>query len=275
MVPFACRPVNGMARVLSLILLAVAMVVTSSADAQQRRKVGIPKKADDRVIADSRSYPWTAVGRLNRAGGRGHCTATIVAPKVVLTAAHCLWDKRQWAAIAPDKVHFVAGWQRGEYLFHSIATAVHVSPRWKAEKANTLGGAQHDWAIVILENDPSPTTGVIKVAPFNRKNFWNYREAKVKFTQGGYSGDRGHVLTMHEGCPLWGFVKGPNLAIHNCDVVPGDSGSPIIFKDAKTEQYWLVGIHVVHTPSRVVGSGYAVPSMTFINSVKKLAKKVE
>ena len=258
-------------RVLASLVLVTVLAATA-ADAQQRRKTVIPRQADDRVIADSRQYPWTAVGRLNRAGGRGHCTATVVAPRVVLTAAHCLWDKRRWAAMPPESVHFVAGWQRGEYIFHSLAASVYVSPRWKPEKANTLGGAQHDWALVVLEKDPAPATGVIKVAPFDRKNFWDYRAAKVRFTQGGYSGDRGHVLTKHEGCPLWGFVKGIDLAIHNCDVVPGDSGSPIIFKDAKTEQYWLVAIHVVHAPARVVGKGYAVPAMKFIKRVRKLAK---
>ena len=255
------------------VVLLVALSMAAPAWASERRRpTSIPKKADDRVIADSRTYPWTAVGRLNQAG-RGHCTATVIAPYLVLTAAHCLWDRRNWGPMAPDKIHFVAGWQRGEYIFHSLAKTVHLAPRWKAEKANTLGGAQHDWAIIELEKDPSPTTGVIKVAPYNRKNFWDYRKAKVEFTQGGYSGDRGHVLTMHQNCPMWSFTKGAYLAIHNCDVVPGDSGSPIIFKDAKSDQYWLVAVHVVHTPARVVGTGYAVPSAQFIKTVRRMTKK--
>lgn len=224
---------------------------------------------------ESSVYPWQAIGRLNKAG-RGHCSATVVGPKLVLTAAHCLWDKRQWTFMAVDKIHFVAGWQRGEFNFHAIAVAVHIAPGYDPEEAGGMRNLVHDWALVELETDPVPTTGVITPVPYTEKIFWAHRKQKTVFIQAGYSGDRGQVLTGHVGCPMWGFVKGLALAIHACDAVPGDSGSPIIYEDpAAAGNYLIAAVHVAHTKERVGGKGFAVPASAFLPTYRKLLDKVD
>ena len=35
---------------------------------------------------------WMAVGRLSYQNGQGFCTATLVAPDLILTASHCVYD---------------------------------------------------------------------------------------------------------------------------------------------------------------------------------------
>lgn len=45
-----------------------------------------------RVVVSGDVFPWRAIGRINLAG-RGYCTATLIARDVVLTAAHCLWNR--------------------------------------------------------------------------------------------------------------------------------------------------------------------------------------
>ena len=37
---------------------------------------------------------WPAVGRLTLDGGQGFCTASLIAPDIILTAAHCLYDEK-------------------------------------------------------------------------------------------------------------------------------------------------------------------------------------
>lgn len=52
---------------------------------------------------------WQAVGRLNL-GSRGFCTGSLIAPDLVLTAAHCLYDKETGARVADQDIEFLAGW---------------------------------------------------------------------------------------------------------------------------------------------------------------------
>lgn len=55
---------------------------------------------------------WEAVGRLNIGRG-GMCTGALIAPDIVLTAAHCLFDGRTGRQVDPTTIEFLAGWRNG------------------------------------------------------------------------------------------------------------------------------------------------------------------
>ena len=73
------------------------------------------------MITDQEAPLWNAVGRLNVAGNRV-CTATLISPDEVITAAHCLFHQVTRHLAHPEDIHFVAGFRRDTY-----AALVHVS----------------------------------------------------------------------------------------------------------------------------------------------------
>lgn len=67
--------------------------------------------------------PFAAsIGKLN-VSGVGSCTAVLVGPSLALTAAHCLYGKRQGRWAQPGSVHLLLGYSRGEYAFHTRASS--------------------------------------------------------------------------------------------------------------------------------------------------------
>jgi len=214
---------------------------------------------DQRVTVDSTEAPWRAIGRLNSRLG-SHCTATVIGPKRLLTAAHCLWNKRTRSYLPPQTLHFVAGYNKGDYLFHSRVAAIHPAPGYQPLAAKSLAQFSHDWALIDLVNDPVPVTGRIALAKGALNGFQKPSAKAGPYIQAGYSADRRHVLTAHVGCPMFGIERKRKLAIHGCNALPGDSGSPILLALADGS-YSLVAIHVGHAAAGTgPGKGIAVPA---------------
>ncbi|TLP69329.1 trypsin-like serine protease [Parasedimentitalea maritima] len=97
-----------------------------------------------------RSVPgWEAVGRLNIAG-RSMCTGALIAPNLVLTAAHCLYDQHSGRAIKPSSIRFEAGLNGRRIKAARTVTKVAVHPKYQFRRQ---GESQigHDIAVLRLD----------------------------------------------------------------------------------------------------------------------------
>lgn len=157
---------------------------------------------------------WASVGRVNMAGYRTRqgCTGTLIAPHLVLTAAHCVSPENEGATR-----HFIAGWDRGTFVTHRRSDEVLVHPQYEAR--NGSARFLYDMALIWLNEPidanvvPSIPVGRLKTAA---------PDAAFLF---GYHNRRPHVLNAHKDCPLRNAAR---VWVYECEVISGNSGGPAV-----------------------------------------------
>ena len=178
-----------------------------------------------REVLDATRPPWSAIGRVNYAGGdtRSHCTGTLVSDFAVLTAAHCLWNPVRKRRIPTESLRFVAGYQRGQGLAVSTVRSIVLSPRIDGAAPEFSATPDHDWALLILNHPLGRRYGQIRLFR-GRLRLAGPGEALMA----GYAGLTPHVLSLARDCGQPLAVSGQLLAA--CSAMPGDSGAPLLWR---------------------------------------------
>jgi V8-like Glu-specific endopeptidase len=173
---------------------------------------------------DNTAFPYRAMGQLN-GGATSGCSGTLIGPRHVITAAHCLWNIKSetWtpstsfrpgregtcdnAACQPYGVF-------GE-LWYFTPAQFRETKDWK-----------YDYGILVTQGYPGNVTGWMGVAAVDKDTTKDYCD-KVPFGPGYLGG-----ACYNRGYPACGEIENQSLSNNNCqqgwayqDVNPCETGS--------------------------------------------------
>ncbi|XTZ36634.1 trypsin-like serine peptidase [Salmonella enterica] len=234
---------------------------------------------DDRTrITNPTQAPWDAIGQLETASGN-LCTATLISPHLALTAGHCLLTPPEGKMDKALVLRFVS--QKGiwRYEIHGIEGRVDASlgERLKADGDGWIvppAAAPWDFGLIVLRYPPSGITPLPLFAGDREALTKALKATDRKVTQSGYPEDHLDTLYSHQECVVTGWAQHSVLS-HQCDTLPGDSGSPLMLKTDEGWQLIAVQSSAPAAKDRWRADNRAIAVTGFRDKLQALAKEVE
>ncbi|QTF08480.1 serine protease [Brenneria izadpanahii] len=248
----------------------------STSDAAKQQQILFFNHDDRDRVPDAALWPWQAIGQLETASGN-LCTATLISPHLALTAGHCVLIPPDGKADRLVALRFLAtddGW-RYETKDIEMLVNKNLSRRLEADGDGWVvpsAAAPWDYALIRLKQTPPGIEPIPLWQGSRHELMQSLAQNEQQVTQAGYPEDHQDALYRHQNCIITGWVRQTVLS-HQCDTLPGDSGSPLMLHSASG--WTIVGIQSSAPAAidRDKADNRAVSVIAIRETLEALAKK--
>lgn len=219
--------------------------------------------SDDRQrISPTTMLPWSAMAYLETAyefAGVGKCTGTFIGARVLLTAAHCIYNRTagEWAqsiAVVPGKDGSVDPY---DYQF---AKSWWVPTEYSAGIGNVWGW---DWGLILMpDSQMGDEVGHFRIGVLTTESLLSTNFQPVI---AGYPGDKPYGTLWYDMQPMFFGVTFDRL-FYTIDTASGESGAAIWRRSDGV----IVGVHTSGNPDYNGGSRI---DMVFLNKLLAACKQ--
>ncbi|SHJ75225.1 Trypsin [Shimia gijangensis] len=167
---------------------------------------------------------WEAVGRLN-ISGRTMCTGALIAPDLVVTAAHCMFDPTSGKSVAATDIVFDAGLHNGHVKARRKVQSATIHPAYR-HKPRGQADVGSDLAVLKLKKPISAHL----IRPFATDARPNRGDTVGVVS---YTMDQATTQSVEHPCQV--LARQHDTLVMSCKVEFGASGAPVFAVQGESE----------------------------------------